>query len=352
MKSITKMIFVAVVAIFLIPNFSFAWQGSGTASVPYEIWNKDDLQALADTVNNHTQYYTAYGDLHFKLMADITDTFRTVIGHNNPAIIHRWNNHFDGNGHKIVVSITQNSNLGTWFLGLFGFADNYSVIENLTVEGIVSGIAEVGGICGMNYGLIQNCTNYVSVTSIGGWSGGICGDNWGEILHCVNLGSVKSNFLYIGGICGINRGNISYCINVGNIKETDEVGGIVGRNSIAGSSSNSLNILENNLNIGTVEGQNIVGGIVACIAWNINNNDIKNNVNAGFVKGNDAVGGIIGAVSVSTNSTISNNFNSGVVSGETNWGCIIGLNLGTVTLINNHYDKQMCGEPEPSELGE
>ena len=83
--------------------------------------------------------------------------------------------------------------------------------------------------------------------------------------------------------------------------------------------------------------------------------NLINNLNKGFISVYDnnaknptlnGIGGILG-VAGDHNATISNNFNSGVVqSNLQNVGCIIGR-VGTNTiLINNHYDKQMCGEED------
>jgi len=76
---------------------------------------------------------------------------------------------------------------------------------------------------------------------------------------------------------------------------------------------------------------------------------IRNSKNSGFVKSNYNSGGILGGVL--------NNFffgeliiegciNSNVVEGGLRAGCIVGNRKGFGTLINNHYDKQMCGEED------
>jgi hypothetical protein len=59
------------------------------------------------------------------------------------------------------------------------------------------------------------------------------------------------------------------------------------------------------------------------------------------VSGTVEAGGIIGCLGL--RSTLSNSFNSGVVSGNSYVGCIVGRNLGG-TVINCHYDEQMCYE--------
>ena len=55
--------------------------GNGTQANPYQIANKRHLELLADSVNN--DYYWSI-DKYFKVMNDINDTVRTVIGNSIP----------------------------------------------------------------------------------------------------------------------------------------------------------------------------------------------------------------------------------------------------------------------------
>ena len=76
---------------------------------------------------------------------------------------------------------------------------------------------------------------------------------------------------------------------------------------------------------------------------NARETNISNCVNNGFIEGTDFVGGIVGKIiKTVTFSTLSNCLNTGVVKGNTKTGCIAGEN-GGATIINCHYDKQMCG---------
>jgi len=201
-----------LILMFLFPISSYSnWQGSGTSSNPYEIWTLDDLNALADSINTRNFYGR---NLHFKLMADV-DTFKNVIGHNNPIIAHRWNHHFDGNGFTITVNINRPS---TPFTGLFGFADKNSIVENLTLAGEVLGRDEVGGIIGTNWGIVRHCINNASVAATHGYVGGITGANPGTVKYCTNNGPVEAlNSHSAGGIVGWNRSSIHNCVNNGRV---------------------------------------------------------------------------------------------------------------------------------------
>ena len=152
-------------------------------------------------------------------------------------------------------------------------------------------------------------TGYVIRTGTGGYgTAGIAGHNYGTITNCINSAKIIGA-RFTGGICGRNSGVVSNCIN-----------------------------------IGTVKGNDVVGGISGDIVM-LSGGAILNSANYGFVYGvSNFVGGITGVIT--NNTTASNNFNSGVVVGTSNVGCIVGFREPNAILINNHYDKQMCGEEE------
>ena len=331
----------------LLCNFpSYAWIGDGTEISPYQIWDMDDLQLLADTVNTTSKYYLAFqtGNLHFKLMADIVTPLNFRIGHNNPNISHRFNNVFDGNGYKITVSINSNPQ----YSALFGYIENYGVVKNLTVDGnIISSTGKVGGIAGDNYGIIQNCTNYASIHSpLISNTGGIVGMNSSVVQNCINYGEIIGN-LYVGGIAGINSKTIVGCINaatiVGTGGVTSNVGGIAGR--LSKNLDSSYSYIENCINIGIIVGENIAAGIIGYIYVMAEEHiNIYNCINAGFIKGID-VAGIIGVLYHTPDYlffNLSDCINTGVIEGTGSAGAIVGKMLGGLTITNCHYDKQFC----------
>ena len=125
----------------------------------------------------------------------------------------------------------------------------------------------VGGICGYNNysGSITSCSNSGTVTGSGSSVtgsgstanvGGICGENWGSIENCSNSGPVEGSgsIATVGGICGRNAGgSITNCSNSGDVTGIATVGGICGRNT-GGSITNCSNS-------GDVTGSGSVGGI-------------------------------------------------------------------------------------------
>jgi hypothetical protein len=81
-----RFIFVFIFLFSTLPVFS--WLGSGTEADPYQIWNKADLEAIADTVEFYIPTLGYMGnnwtrDKNFILMADITDSVRKQISRCN-----------------------------------------------------------------------------------------------------------------------------------------------------------------------------------------------------------------------------------------------------------------------------
>jgi len=400
MKKIQLLTKIATVALALtvstVGNVALLAQfggGDGTEANPYQIRTKQHLEELADSVknslsNNPATRYNWSRNKYFKVMNNITDTVRTVIGKDNTNAYQYFQGNFDGGGHKIILGIIDMNNRIS--VGLFGNIYNETnnitpdtiSISNVITEGYVKvkGIYSnyFGGIIGLGYGSfikIINCINNCDVISfsdnlpfaIGGIAGAIAGncniENCinngkissttasfntniggivgqtsieGKIVNCTNTGEISSMNNIVGGIVGSGVWYdgvtiIENCINSGEITGNDEVGGIVG-------------VLDSNmkviscLNIGTVKGNDYVGGISS--SANLPDIEISNCENYGLVMGNDEVGGILGYISAGT---VSNCINGGVVEGKTNVGCIVGEKAGG-TVINNHYDMQMCNE--------
>ena len=114
-----------------------------------------------------------------------------------------------------------------------------------------------GSICGINYGLINQCNvlaeNVNKGLSFNSYQGGICGWNSGSITNCTINVEFSVGYGNKGGIAGYNsrngiinncnsNGKITNYYNSANQKEVFYVGGIVGINygSILNSVNNAL----------------------------------------------------------------------------------------------------------------
>lgn len=221
---------------------------------------------------------------------------------------------FDGKGYSISgvyanlydapVEDPKNIYNNKDYAGLFGL--HAGVTRNLSVlDSYMRGEDCIGGICGNeDGGTIQNC--YSAATVCGdSYIGGICGRSEGDsiIENCYNTGYVYGATRSIGGICGDNRATLQGCYNVGKVNGEFYVGGIVGESYGSGNT-----------------------------IW------IKDCYNRGNVIGDtEKIGGIGGYIG---RSLVENCYSQATVSGNTNVGGICG-NSNKVDFQNAYYDSNL-----------
>ena len=221
---------------------------------------------------------------------------------------------FDGKGYSISgvyanlydapVEDPKNIYNNKDYAGLFGL--HAGVTRNLSVlDSYMRGEDCIGGICGNeDGGTIQNCYSAATVCGAS-YIGGICGRSEGDsiIENCYNTGYVYGATRSIGGICGDNRATLQGCYNVGKVNGEFYVGGIVGESYGSGNT-----------------------------IW------IKDCYNRGNVIGDtEKIGGIGGYIG---RSLVENCYSQATVSGNTNVGGICG-NSDKVDFQNAYYDSNL-----------
>ena len=190
--------------------------GSGTADNPYRIYTQEDLAGIVSGSSGENTYYKLENDI------ELDNTWWPIVS---------FYGTLDGGGYTISglnVTWGNTQNLG----GIVYTLQKGATIKNLNVIGSVTSNyvsnARVGGIVGINYGTVDNCTFSGSVTggkinnSTNGAIGGIVGLNQstGTITRCTNNADVSgqgTNELYVGGIAGSNHGALANCTNTGAI---------------------------------------------------------------------------------------------------------------------------------------
>ena len=244
-KSALTVLLSLMMILVMFPANAFAMDGEGTTADPYIIATAADLYEFAIKVNEGDNTACAV------LTADITlpiDTNWTPIGKDKD---HMYNGTFDGDGHTITGLKVDIQSDNTIYAGLFGYIGEGGTIKNLSLADskiTCSGNRVfAGGVCGRNYGTIENCYNTGDVSGTGTssygyvYAGGVCGWNTGTIENCYNTGDVSGTseygFVYAGGVCGLNDyGTIENCYNTGDVSGTSTdgsgyVGGVCGRNT-------------------------------------------------------------------------------------------------------------------------
>ena len=170
----------------------------------------------------------------------------------------RYTGTFNGNSHTISGLYFNNPN--SLNVGLFGCIGAHGKISNVGVlNSYFQFGAQGGGVCGINYGELQNCSNSSTVISNDTYldgTGGVCGRSYGTVRDCKNTGSVSGKGDCVGGVCGYNNKiGIENCFNTGSVSGQKYVGGVCGFNQRNGK-------IENCFNTGSVNGKgDYVGGV-------------------------------------------------------------------------------------------
>jgi filamentous hemagglutinin family protein len=258
------------------------------------------------------------------------------------------------------ASISSNITGTNYVGGLAGYnsgtINNVSVSGNVTLTGTATGNF-VGGLVGQNTtsGTINNSAfTYGAVSGVNN-VGGLAGANYGTINSSYAAGSVSGNY-GVGGLVGYNNGSIGNSYVTGNITGTDnEIGGLAGINGSTGNIDNSYatgsvsggylgvgglvgfnfqGTIGNSYATGNVAGTgNDVGGLVG-----LNLGTISSSYATGSVSGNNYVGGLVGRNSGSINY----GYATGSVSGNYGVGGLVGTNSGGVS--NSYWNTTTSGQ--------
>ncbi len=154
---------------------AWAWEGSGTSAAPYQITNANDLEELANSVNNGTRYANKY----FLQTADITVSgSMKTIGTSNPFC-----GHYDG-GSFTIFGLTHPL-FGTIQRGEVGYLQFVPAeVKNLTISGAEISTRVTGGTIGIlaiavnQYVSITNChvkNSTLAITGVEAKCGGLIG---------------------------------------------------------------------------------------------------------------------------------------------------------------------------------
>ena len=204
------------------------------------------------------------------------------------SLVGRLDNGTINNCHVEGGSVEGDSYIG----GLVGNNDDEGKILSCSVNVHVKGSSvdiggipsvQIGGICGLNEGVIFNSSS--SGVILGGDDcGGIAGKNflYGRIQNCFSNAFATGHW-NIGGIAGINGGYVIGCVSTGNMSGKYRVGGLIGRNDM------DEGIVTYCYSTGEVWGDDLAGGLLGETF-----HDIQNCYTVCAVDGNETVGAFIG----------------------------------------------------------
>ena len=262
------------------------FEGSGTLEDPYEIYTKEQLEAV-------DWWPTA----HFKLMNNIDLAGTTYTNSLIGIDVNDIDNGFNGvaftgslNGNGFAIQNLTMNGVNQDRIGLFGEIGTSGQVSNLTLQNvnIVSNSTLTGALAGVSRGYISNC--HVIGTIQGGLRvGGLAGYCSGTIINCDSAAVVTGTGIRVGGLIG-NSGTLtaSYCFATGNVSSTgtENVGGLIGECA----SSNLDHCYSTGDATGGSETNNVGGLLGYCDQTNVSNCWSNGNVTTGGF----AVGGFIG----------------------------------------------------------
>jgi filamentous hemagglutinin family protein len=243
---------------------SSVWGNAGNQSTPYLLNNAgpvmistDSSNALYQIVLNATQLQNINNALG-KNYALGNSIDLSSIANFNP--LGNNGSYFSGtfDGLNFTLSNLTINRSSMEAVGLFGY--NLGTIRNIgVIGGSVTGYSNVGGLAGLNIGIISN--SYTTSAASGlAQVGGLVGINinGGIISNAYATGAVSAatEYGYAGGLVGVNySGTIRNAYATGEVSRGSTVGGLVGFNLEGG-------VIINAYATGKVSGNSNVGGLV------------------------------------------------------------------------------------------
>lgn len=239
-----------------------------------------------------------------------------IIGENSTNITHVIMTN-EGEVHGNAGSTGENGTGGIIGVNALGATITKSSLMN-RVNGNVSGVANVGGIIGINHGVITGGRdanhNYYQHQIYNNGTIQVGSYNAEDGTITARAGE------NVGGLLGNNSGTLTAGYNTGVVKaeQSSNVGGIAGTNS------------------GTLD--QVFNSVVTVTKTETGETDAEGRklykytyTDGGAISGNSNVGGIVG--SNSNTGTLSNAYSTTAVAGESNVANIVGSNAGDVSNI-------------------
>ncbi len=317
-------------------------------AVTYTVYTGKGLMDVAALVNASTNSRKS----NITLADDITfnNEAWTPIGNNNSGALN-YNGVFDGQGHTIT-GLTIKDDITYEGQGLVGALGSSGVIQNVHLVNCSISAAKdkTGGIAGINFGYVSNCSvsGISTLTSRAKEIGAIAGRNdSGTIENCFIKDNISiTGNANVGGIVGQNGAKVVNCEVNSTIKSNIRIYSASGTGGIAGGIGNGGEItgctVSNNAAEATIKiisNSHIAGGIVSS-----GSNSIVSNCNVYGCSLSSETGKTVGGI-------IGNNNDNNIVSActvdnctlsATQWvGGIAGKNAGENSVVVACYTQNL-----------
>jgi hypothetical protein len=252
--------------------------GSGEPNDPYRIATPNDLNDIANHVEDFNKCFVMVNDIN---LAAYSPHQFNIIGNTGEP----FGGVFDGNN-RTISNFTYHSN-EVDYIGLFGRVDDVnSEIRNIILQKPTldaRGGNSIGALIGyLNNGAVNNCGVQDGMVSGEVSVGGLVGYNdIGRVSHCYVSGNVSGDW-YVGGLLGQNReGPLGNCHATGTVSGNLDAGGLVGNNGGPVSGCYAIATVSGRSGTGGLAGVNPFGEISDCYA-------------VACVRGVDVTGALVG----------------------------------------------------------
>jgi hypothetical protein len=301
-----------------------SYNGDGTEANPYEVSNVEQLQCIEE--QDLDANYVQVSDI------DASGTSEWN-GGDGFEPIGDFDNQFTGtyDGADNTVSGLYIDRRSTFNVGLFGYVDTGSRLENVALENVnVSGDFLVGGLVGDNLGTVRD-SHATGNVSGNGIVGGLVGINAGTVSGSYATGNVSGD-QDVGGLVGQNSGTVSGSYATGDVSANESVGGLVGliglRVAISGGTDRD-SYATRGISASAPERFFGVEGAGSLVGEN-RNGLVTNSYATGDVSSSEPeVGGLVGANGISSGTaTVTESYATGDVSGDEEVGALVGSNVG------------------------
>ncbi|HUL44830.1 MAG TPA: T9SS type A sorting domain-containing protein [Bacteroidota bacterium] len=209
--------------------------GDGSSGNPYQIATLENLYWISQNPGEWNKYYIQTANIDASPTSGWDSTGWTPIGAGSG-----FGGTYDGNGHSIN-DLYINRPSGT-IVALFAEVIDGGIVKQLGVTNVnVTGYYYVGGLVGLNLGVVENCYSSGNVSGSYAWIGGLIGGN--DMTGITRYSYSHTNAAggeCVGSLTGENYhgGTIQDSYAMGNVTGTASVGGLSGTN-YQGTISNS-----------------------------------------------------------------------------------------------------------------
>jgi hypothetical protein len=265
--------------------------GTGTVNDPFLIATAEQLNTIGLHQGHWNKHFTQISDIDLGVYTGDQFNLISVYG-SNP-----FTGTFDGNGFEIKNFTFQS---GRDRIGMFESLERPGELRNIIMIDPVIECPQsvtVGAlVAGLGEGVIRNC-KVLGGTIVGDWGvGGFVGQTWAgsntpvNIINCHATTEV-SGIRDVGGIVGSNFGRVHNCSSSGQVTGSRHIGGLVGSNNYSAPWNTAKGEIVNSYSTCLVSGSTNVGGLCGSSA---DETIITNCYATGRVTGDAIPGGLLG----------------------------------------------------------